>query len=77
MDIGIGELSQLTGVKIPTIRYYEQIGLLRERSRSKGNQWKNNEDQSEKMKMKKIAFIGIHCWAQGWPKTGKSWEGKQ
>ena len=38
MDIGIGELSQLTGVKIPTIRYYEQIGLLRERLRSKGNQ---------------------------------------
>ena len=28
MDIGIGELSQLTGVKIPTIRYYEQIGLI-------------------------------------------------
>ena len=38
MDIGIGELSQLTGVKIPTIRYYEQIGLLPKAERSAGNQ---------------------------------------
>lgn len=38
MDIGIGELSRITGVKIPTIRYYEQIGLLAEGSRNKGNQ---------------------------------------
>lgn len=34
----IGRLSRETGVKIPTIRYYEQIGLLPEPARSAGNQ---------------------------------------
>lgn len=38
MDMGIGKLSQITGIKIPTIRYYEQIGLLPEGIRTKGNQ---------------------------------------
>jgi DNA-binding transcriptional MerR regulator len=28
MDFSIGELSRRTQVKVPTIRYYEQIGLL-------------------------------------------------
>jgi len=35
--ITIGELSRETGVKIPTIRYYEEIGLLPEAGRSAGN----------------------------------------
>jgi len=34
----IGELSRRTGVKIPTIRYYEQSGLIEEPLRSDGNQ---------------------------------------
>ncbi len=34
----IGQLSRRTGVKIPTIRYYENIGLLPEPERSAGNQ---------------------------------------
>ena len=34
----IGKLGQATGVKVPTIRYYEQIGLLSEPQRSTGNQ---------------------------------------
>ena len=34
----IGRLGQATGVKVPTIRYYEQIGLLAEPERSTGNQ---------------------------------------
>jgi len=34
----IGKLGQATGVKVPTIRYYEQIGLLPEPDRSAGNQ---------------------------------------
>lgn len=34
----IGDLSKRTGVKVPTIRYYEQMGLLRETERSEGNQ---------------------------------------
>ncbi len=37
MDLAIGELSKRSGVKIPTIRYYEQIGILPEPPRSKGN----------------------------------------
>lgn len=35
--ITIGELSRETGVKVPTIRYYEEIGLLPEAERSSGN----------------------------------------
>ncbi|MEM5474443.1 helix-turn-helix domain-containing protein [Hoeflea sp. AS60] len=34
----IGKLGQAAGVKVPTIRYYEQIGLLPEAERSGGNQ---------------------------------------
>jgi DNA-binding transcriptional MerR regulator len=34
----IGKLSQASGVKVPTIRYYEEIGLLPEAERSAGNQ---------------------------------------
>jgi len=36
--LSIGELSHQTGVKIPTIRYYEQMGLLNAPERSAGNQ---------------------------------------
>lgn len=36
--ISIGKLSEATGVKVPTIRYYEQIGLLPAPDRSAGNQ---------------------------------------
>lgn len=34
----IGDLSRLAGVKVPTIRYYEQVGLLDVPERSQGNQ---------------------------------------
>ena len=34
----IGKLGQATGTKVPTIRYYEQIGLLPVPERSAGNQ---------------------------------------
>lgn len=36
--VPIGKLSKATGVKVPTIRYYEQIGLLPEPERSAANQ---------------------------------------
>jgi DNA-binding transcriptional MerR regulator len=36
--LSIGKLSDSAGVKVPTIRYYEQIGLLPEAERSGGNQ---------------------------------------
>lgn len=35
--ISIGEAARESGVKVPTIRYYEQIGLLPAPSRSEGN----------------------------------------
>lgn len=34
----IGELSKRTKVKVPTIRYYEEVGLLSEPERTGGNQ---------------------------------------
>jgi DNA-binding transcriptional MerR regulator len=34
----IGDLSRRTGVKVPTIRYYEQMGLLQAPERTQGNQ---------------------------------------
>lgn len=36
--LSIGKLSKAAGVKVPTIRYYEQIGLLQAPGRSSGNQ---------------------------------------
>jgi len=34
----IGEMARRTGVKVPTIRYYEQIALIEAPERSQGNQ---------------------------------------
>ena len=36
--LSIGQLSKRTGVKVPTIRYYEQTGLIDAPERSEGNQ---------------------------------------
>ena len=36
--LSIGKLSDSTGVKVPTIRYYEEIGMLPAPDRSGGNQ---------------------------------------
>lgn len=38
MDFSIGELARRTKVKVPTIRYYEQIGLLPLPPRTEGQQ---------------------------------------
>jgi DNA-binding transcriptional MerR regulator len=38
MDFSIGELARRTNVKVPTIRYYEQIGLLPPPPRTQGHQ---------------------------------------
>lgn len=37
-EFSIGELSRVTGVKVPTIRYYEDIGLMSEVPRTEGGQ---------------------------------------
>ncbi|TIP23006.1 MAG: MerR family transcriptional regulator [Mesorhizobium sp.] len=48
----IGDLSRRTGVKVPTIRYYEQMGLLEAPERSEGNQ-----RRFAKAELERLAFI--------------------
>lgn len=43
MNITIGELSQRTGVKVPTIRYYEQVELMPVPARTDGKQRRYGE----------------------------------
>ena len=50
--ITIGEASRQSGVKIPTIRYYETIGLVRPPQRSEGNQ-----RYYEKSDLRRLAFV--------------------
>ena len=42
-DIGIGRLAELTGVKIPTIRFYEQNSLVPPPCRTEGGQRRYDE----------------------------------
>lgn len=51
-DHSIGEAAKLTGVKIPTIRYYEEIGLLPSPSRTDGNRRLYGEAD-----VRRLAFI--------------------
>lgn len=50
--ITIGEAARQSGVKVPTIRYYEGIGLLSAPSRSEGNQ-----RSYEPSDLNRLAFI--------------------
>jgi DNA-binding transcriptional MerR regulator len=50
--LSIGELSKRTGVKIPTIRYYEQMGLIDAPERSSGNQRRYS-----KIGLERLSFI--------------------
>jgi DNA-binding transcriptional MerR regulator len=49
MDLAIGELSRRTGVKVPTIRYYEQIGLLPPPVRTEGQQRRYGTDEVRRL----------------------------
>jgi DNA-binding transcriptional MerR regulator len=51
-EILIGEVSRLTGVKVPTIRYYEDAAMLPPARRSAGNRRMYNDKA-----VKRIAFI--------------------
>ncbi len=53
--LSIGDLSRRTGVKIPTIRYYEDKGLLSAAERSQGNQRRYFTDE-----LNRLSFIK-HC----------------
>jgi DNA-binding transcriptional MerR regulator len=48
----IGALAKRTGLKVATIRYYEQVGLLNVGARTTGNQRLYNQDAIER-----ISFI--------------------
>ena len=48
----IGDLSRRTGVKVPTIRYYEGIGLVQPTQRTEGNQRRYDRDG-----LRRLAFI--------------------
>ncbi|AUH62959.1 MerR family transcriptional regulator [Paracoccus zhejiangensis] len=45
----IGELSRRTGVKVPTIRYYEETGLMPPAERTEGNQRRYDRAGLEKL----------------------------
>ena len=47
----IGNLAERTGTTVATIRYYEQVGLLRPVARSGGQRIYDNEDE------RRLAFI--------------------
>jgi len=61
MDFSIGELSKRTGVKVPTIRYYEKEGLLNAPLRTEGNQRRYMESDLDR-----LGFIK-HCRDLGLP----------
>ena len=50
MDFSIGELSKQTGVKVPTIRYYEKGGLIDAPVRTEGNQRRYRETDRERLR---------------------------
>jgi DNA-binding transcriptional MerR regulator len=50
--VSIGEAARQSGVKAPTIRYYEQIGLLPAPPRTSGN--RRHYDSGE---LRRLAFI--------------------
>lgn len=51
-SIPIGEAARITGVKVPTIRYYEEIELVPQPPRTEGNRRLYDEDR-----VKRLTFI--------------------
>lgn len=49
MSLPIGELARRTDVKIPTIRYYEQIGLLPTPPRTEGKQRRYGAEEVKRL----------------------------
>ncbi len=60
-DYSIGELAALAGVKVPTIRYYEQTGLMPAPPRTAGNQRRYDDGA-----LKRLRFIA-HAREMGFP----------
>ncbi len=53
--LSIGSLSKQTDVKVPTIRYYEQIGLIDPPERTEGNQRRYPKEALERLAFVKHA----------------------
>ena len=49
MDIAIGELSRRTGVKVTTVRYYEEVGLMPAPPRTGGRQRRYGEAEVSRL----------------------------
>lgn len=49
MNLPIGELARRTGVKVPTIRFYEQIGLIAAPPRTEGNQRRYGKTEVDRL----------------------------
>lgn len=49
MNLPIGELAKRTAVKVPTIRFYEQIGLLPEPPRTESGQRRYGPDEVDRL----------------------------
>jgi DNA-binding transcriptional MerR regulator len=60
-EYAIGELSERSGVKVPTIRYYEGIGLIDPPARTAGNQRRYGKPALERLR-----FIA-HAREMGFP----------
>ena len=48
--LAIGALSEATGVKVPTIRYYESVGLMPAAPRSEGNRRSYGDDAVRRLR---------------------------
>lgn len=51
----IGEMSRQAGVKVPTIRYYEQMGIIAPPVRTQGNQRRYSQQALERLSFIKHA----------------------
>jgi len=51
----IGDVSRRAGIKVPTIRYYEQMGLVAEPGRTEGNQRRYGKAELDRLTFVKHA----------------------
>jgi DNA-binding transcriptional MerR regulator len=59
----IGDLAKQTGVKVVTIRYYEQIGVLRAVSRTSGNYRSYGADHVQRLRfVKRCRGLGFSLY---------------
>jgi len=58
--MSIGELAKATDVKVVTIRYYEQVGLMPAPSRTEGNYRSYNTEQTHRLQfIKRLRELGF------------------